>query len=88
MSKKIIRGLVVAVGLAAPLAVGSPAMANPNFQTTPAANPAGGLGPNEVGYVCTYKAPPAYGDAAPGSSAAGGEPGSGFNMCPSAGKRN
>lgn len=78
-----IRAMVIGVGMAAPVGLGvAPAMAiNPNFSTTPAASTASGTSAHELGSVCTYKAPPADGGAAPGSSAAGGQPGYVTNKC-------
>ncbi len=83
MGKRGARTLIIGTGIAAPLLLGiSPAVAaNPNYFTTPAAGPAGGHSGGNPGVVCTYQAPPASGEQAPGSSAAGGSPGYTLNQC-------
>ncbi len=87
MTGKTIRIMVAGVGIVTPLILGIPSAAasNPNYFSTPAAGPAGGTPASESGEVCTYKAPPAEGGAAPGRTAAGGSPGFELNECRSVG---
>lgn len=79
-----IRMVIVGATVAAPLLLGVPSAmaANPNYYTTPAAGgPASPNSNDPPPEVCTYKAPPAEGGEAPGSTAAGGSPGYVLNQC-------
>ena len=64
--------LVVAVMVAMVAVMAAPAFAR-TYNNNPYSSPSPGSHGNT--YVLTYKAPPAEGGSAPGSSAAGGNPG-------------